>query len=100
MSECSTPVSRDQRAGYTGSDTAVGRFIARWLALMGKARSFKEVEAAPETMINPDEGKKKRSPTASQVAHWITFKEEQRLDWQKDYLDRLCEKDQEIAQHV
>ncbi len=48
-------------------------------------------------MINPDEGKKKRPPTALQVAHWIIFKEEQRLDWQKDYLKRLCETDQEIA---
>ena len=48
-------------------------------------------------MINPDEGKKKRPPTALQVAHWITFKEEQRLEWQKDYLKRLCEADQEIT---
>lgn len=28
----------------------------------------------------------------------MTFREEQRLDWQKDYLKRLCETDQEIAQ--
>ena len=48
-------------------------------------------------MINPDEGKKKRPPTALQVAHWITFREEQRLNWQKDYLKRLCETDQDIA---
>ena len=52
----------------------------------GEARSFKSVEPTPETMINPDEGKKKRPPTALQVAHWMTFKEEQRLEWQKDYL--------------
>jgi transposase len=75
----------------------VGRFIAPWRALLGQARSFKKVEPSPETMINPDEGKKKRPPTALQVAHWISFKEEQRLDWQKDYLKRLCETDQEIA---
>jgi transposase len=83
--------------GYTGSDTAVGRFIARGLALLGQARSFKQVEPSPETMINPDEGQKKRPPTAWQVAHWITCKEEQRLAWQKDYLKRLCEADQELA---
>jgi transposase len=79
--------------GYAGSDTAVGRFIAPWRALKGEARSFKSVEPTPDTMINPDEGKKKRPPTALQVAHWMTFKEEQRLDWQKDYLSRLCETD-------
>src|SRR5215470_14260399 len=83
--------------GYAGSDTAVGRFIAPWRALKGEARSFKSVEPTPDTMIHPDEGKKKRPPTALQVAHWITFKEEQRLDWQKDYLKRLCEIAQEIA---
>lgn len=84
--------------GYAGSDTAVGRFIAPWRALKGEARSFKSVEPKPETMINPDEGKKKRPPTALQVAHWITFKEEQRLDWQKDYLSRLCETDPQIRE--
>ena len=66
-------------------------------ALLGQARSFKKVDPSPATMINPDEGKKKRPPTALQVAHWMTFKGEQRLDWQKDYLKRLCETDQEIA---
>jgi hypothetical protein len=33
-----------------------------------------------------------------QVAHWITFKEEQRLDWQKAYLARLCEADPQIRE--
>ena len=84
--------------GYRGSDTAVGRFIAPWRALKGQARSFKEVSPKPETMINPDEGKKKRPPTALQVAHWVTFKEEQRLDWQKAYLARLCDADMEIRE--
>ena len=82
--------------GYTGSNTAVGRFIAPWRALKGKARSFKEVAPSLETMINPDEGKKKRPPTALQVAHWLTFKEVQRLAWQKAYLARLCEADVQI----
>jgi transposase len=83
--------------GYTGSSSAVGRFIAPMRALKGKARSFKSVEPETAIMINPDEGKKKRPPTALQVAHWITFKGEQLLDWQKEYLKRLCEADQEIA---
>jgi transposase len=85
-------------AGYTGGASAVGRFIAPWRALKGEARSFKSVEPKPELMIHPDEGKKKRPPTALQVAHWITCKEEQRLEWQKAYLARLCQADREIAQ--
>jgi transposase len=32
------------------------------------------------------------------VAHWITFKAEQRLDWQQKYLAQLCEADQEIRE--
>jgi hypothetical protein len=32
------------------------------------------------------------------VAHWITFKEEQRLDWQKKDLAQLGEADQEIRE--
>lgn len=82
--------------GYAGSDTSVGRFIAPWRALKGKARSFKKVAPTPETMIHPDEGKKKQPPTALQIAHWITFKEEQRLPWQKEYLTRLCGSDPQI----
>ncbi len=84
--------------GYTGSNTAVGRFIAPWRALKGEARSFKSVEPTPQTMINPAEGKKKHPPTALQVAHWVTFKEDQRLEWQKDYLSRLCETDTQIQE--
>ena len=84
--------------GYTGSDSAVSRFIAPWRALKGEARSFKSVEPKPETMITPDEGKKKRPPTALQVAHWVTFREEQRLDWQKQFLSRLCQADQEVQE--
>jgi transposase len=84
-------------AGYTGGRAAVGRFIAPWRALKGQARSFQSVEPKPELLIHPDEGKKKRPPTALQVAHWITFREDQRLDWQKAYLVRLCQADREIA---
>ncbi|HEV2659931.1 MAG TPA: ISL3 family transposase [Ktedonobacteraceae bacterium] len=84
--------------GYTGSNTAVGRFIAPWRTLKGEARRFKSVEPSPETMINPAEGKKKHPPTALQVAHWVTFKEDQRLEWQKDYLSRLCETDAQIQE--
>ncbi len=80
------------------SRQAVYNFIAPWRALKGEARSFKSVEPRPEIIIHPDEGKKKRPPTALQVAHWITFKEDQRLDWQKEDLTRLCQEDQEIAQ--
>ena len=76
-----------------------------WVALslpgdpiFGQARKFKSVEPKPDLLIHPDVGAKKRPPTALQVAHWITFKEEQRLDWQKAYLARLCQADQEIAQ--
>jgi transposase len=84
--------------GYTGSNTAVGRFIAPWRALKGEARSFKSVEPTPQTMIHPALGKKKHPPTALQVAHWVTFKEDQRLAWQKDYLSRLCETDAQIQE--
>ena len=84
--------------GSSGSDTAAGRFLAPWRALKGEARCFKSVEPKPETMIHPDEGKKKRPPTALQVAHWMTFKEEQRLEWQKADLSRLCETDPQIRE--
>src|SRR5437763_13771559 len=84
--------------GYTGSSTAVGRFVAPFRAHKGKARSFKSVEPELATMVNPEEVKKKRPPTALQIAHWMTFKEEQRLEWQQSYLTQLCEKDSQIAQ--
>src|SRR5258707_14164217 len=60
--------------GYTGSSTAVGRFVAPLRAHKGKARSFKSVKPELATMVNPEEVKKKRPPTALQVAHWMTFK--------------------------
>jgi transposase len=79
--------------GSRGSDTALGRWIAPWRALKGKARRFTSVEPKPETMIHPEEGKKKRPPPALQVAPGIPFKEEQRLAWPKDSLARLGEAD-------
>jgi hypothetical protein len=84
--------------GYTGSSTAIGRFVAPLRAHKGKARSFKSVEPELATMVNPEEVKKKRPPTALQIAHWMTFKEEQRLEWQQSCLTQLCEKDSQIAQ--
>jgi len=54
-----------------------------------------QVDPATQT---PVQAPPKRPPTASQVAHWITFKEEQRLDWQEKYLTQLCEADQEIRE--
>lgn len=84
--------------GYTGSNTAVGRFVAPLRATKGTARSFKSVQPEPETMVKPEEVKKKRPPTALQVAHWITFKEDQRLEWQQTYLIQLCKADPQIAQ--
>jgi transposase len=84
--------------GYTGSSTAVGRFVAPLRAHKGKTRSFKSVEPERATMVSPEQVKKKRPPTALQVAHWMTFKEEQRLDWQQAYLTQLCEADPQIAE--
>lgn len=84
--------------GYAGSETAVGRFVAPLRAKKGKARSFKAVEPELATMVQPEEVKKKRPPTALQIAHWMTFKEDQRLDWQQTYLTHLCETDPQIAQ--
>lgn len=70
------------------------RFFAQ-LRKKKEARKFKQVDPSKET---PVQAPPKRPPTASQVAHWITFKEEQRLDWQQTYLTQLCEKDPHIAQ--
>lgn len=83
---------RESKAqGYAGSSTAVGRFIAPLRATKGTAGSFKSVEPKPETMVNPEEVKKKRGPTPLQVARWMTFTTQQRLDWQNDSLTRLCQ---------
>jgi transposase len=78
--------------GYTGSDQPIARFFAQFRQKKER-RKFKQVDPSNETAIKTVP---KRPPTASQVAHWITFKEEQRLDWQQKYLTQLCEADQEI----
>jgi len=78
--------------GYTGSDQPVARFFAQFRQKKER-RKFKQVDPSNETAIKTVP---KRPPTASQVAHWITFKEDQRLEWQQKYLTRLCETDQGI----
>ncbi len=80
--------------GYTGSDQPIVRYFARFRT--GKdARKFKQAD--PET-ATPVKAPPRRTPTASQVAHWISFKEEQRLDWQQKYLTQLCEADPQIRE--
>ncbi len=80
--------------GYTGSDQPIQRYYVQFRKEKD-FRRFKQVEPAQET---PVKAPPKRPPTASQVAHWITFKEDQRLEWQQKYLTQLCEEDQEIRE--
>jgi transposase len=80
--------------GYTGSDQPIQRYYVQFRGEKDH-RKFKQVDPAQET---PIKAPPKRPPTASQVAHWITFKEDQRLEWQKKYLAQLCEADQEIRE--
>jgi transposase len=80
--------------GYTGSDQPIVRYFARFRT-QKDARTFKQVDPATQTLVKAPP---KRPPTACQVAHWMTFKEEQRLDWQQKYLTQLCEADQEIRE--
>jgi transposase len=80
--------------GYTGSDQPIARFFAQFRQKKER-RKFKQVDPSNETAIK---AVPKRPPTASQVAHWITFKEDQRLEWQQQYLTQLCASDPEIAQ--
>ncbi len=79
--------------GYSCSESNVRRFIAGLRKSKGKARSFKHVEPTPETVVSKKDAKPHRPPTALQVARWMTFTKEQRLDWQNTYLTRLCEAD-------
>ena len=80
--------------GYSGSDQPIQRHFVQFRR--GKDhRKFKQVDPSEQTPVKEPP---KRPPTASQVAHWITFKEEQRLEWQKKYLSQLCEEDQEIRE--
>ena len=80
--------------GYTGSDQPIVRFFAQFRKKKD-ARTFKSVDPGTAPLVKAPP---RRPPTASQVAHWITFKEEQRLDWQQNYLTQLCEADPQIAQ--
>ena len=81
--------------GYPGTDSNSVRFFGHLRKHFNQAGTFKQVDPATQT---PVQVPPKRPPSASQVAHWITFKEEQRLDWQKKYLAQLCEADQEIRE--
>src|SRR5258708_3538721 len=81
--------------GYPGTDNNSVRFFGHLRKHFNQAGTFKQVDPATQT---PVQVPPRRPPSASQVAHWITFKEEQRLDWQKKYLAQLCEADQEIRE--
>ena len=81
--------------GYPGTDSNVVRFFGHLRKHFDQAGTFKQVDPTtqPPVQVPP-----RRPPSASQVAHWITLKEEQQLDWQKKYLTQLCEADQEIRE--
>jgi transposase len=81
--------------GYPGTDSNVVRFFGHLRRHFNQSGTFKQVD--PETQT-PVQAPPRRPPSASQVAHWMTFKEEQRLDWQQKYLIQLCEADQEIRE--
>jgi len=80
--------------GYLGSDQPIQRYFVQFRTEKDH-RKFKQVDPAQEAAV---QAPSRRPPTASQVAHWITFKEDQRLEWQKRYLTQLCEADQEIRE--
>lgn len=81
--------------GYPGGDSNIVRFFGHLRKHFNQSGTFKEVDPATQT---PVQAPSRRPPSASQMAHWITFKEEQRLDWQQKYLTQLCEADQEIQE--
>lgn len=80
--------------GYPGSDQPIQRYFVQFRTAKDY-RKFKHVDPAQQT---PVQAPAHRPPTASQVAHWITLKEDQRLEWQQKYLTQLCEADQEIRE--
>ncbi len=80
--------------GYPGSDQPIQRYFVQFR----KAKDFRKFKQVDPTQQTPVKAPPKRPPTASQVAHWITFKEEQRLSWQQKHLTDLCEADQEIRE--
>ncbi len=80
--------------GYTGSDQPIQRYYVQFR----RAKDFRKFKQVDPTLETPVQAPPRRPPTASQVAHWIAFKEDQRLEWQKQYLSQLCEADQEIRE--
>jgi transposase len=96
MQERSYPAYREvKEQGYPGTDSNVVRFFGHLRKHFNQSGTFKAVDPATQTPVQPPP---RRPPSASQVAHWITFKEEQRLDWQQKYLTQVCEADQEIQE--
>jgi transposase len=81
--------------GYPGGDSNIVRFFGQLRKHFNQSGTFKSVDPTTQTPVPVPP---KRPPSACQVAHWITFKEEQRLDWQQKYLIQLCETDQEIRE--
>lgn len=79
--------------GYPGTDSNVVRFFGHLRKHFNQSGTYKQVDPVTQTLV---QAPPRRAPSASQVAHWITFKEDQRLDWQKTYLTQLCAADQEI----
>jgi transposase len=80
--------------GYTGSDQPIQRYYVQFR----KAKDFRKFKQVDPTQQTPVKAPPRRPPTASQVAHWITLKEDQRLAWQQKHLTQLCEGDQEIRE--
>jgi transposase len=80
--------------GYTGSDQPIQRYFVQFR----KKKDFRKFKQVDPTQEQPVKTPPSRPPTASQVAHWITFKEDQRLEWQQKHLTHLCEQDQEIRE--
>ncbi len=83
-----------KKMGYPGSDQPIQRYFVQFRRAKDH-RKFKQVDPAQQTPVKVSP---KRPPSARQVAHWITFREEQRLEWQQQYLTQLCEADQEIRE--
>jgi hypothetical protein len=74
---CEQSLIRERKKmGYPGSDQPVQRYFVQFRRAKDH-RKFKQVDPAQET---PVKAPPKRPPTASQGAHWITFKEDQRLE--------------------
>ena|SRR6266700_3248091 len=76
--------------------------IAILYGSLGTCASTSTSQEPSKKLIPPLKPLFKHLPSALQplrrLAHWITFKEEQRLDWQQKYLTQLCEADQEIQE--